>query len=54
MTLGLHVKEWRVDTAHSRHPMCGCHTTAIRLFMATFSLSVDYKTWFGVLSEFDT
>jgi hypothetical protein len=20
------VKEWRVDTAHSRHPMSGCHT----------------------------
>jgi hypothetical protein len=39
MTLGPHVKEWRVDTAHPRHTRSGCHTTAIRFRerRATFS-----------------
>jgi hypothetical protein len=40
MTLGPHVQEWRVDTAHPRHTRSGCHTTPIRLFRerrATFS-----------------
>lgn len=38
---------------HPRHPMSGCHTNTIRERRATFSLSVDYKTRFGVLSGFE-